>query len=1013
MPGAMVGARLASILTAALALATLPLPAEGLVVVPLVGGTHDSRRQRSTTIAATPARPGAGNSSDVGRFGKNGAGSGGGPARVKAPALVAQLPVAAQPQPLRFRPRATDALVTTAPPSSLPPKKVPPAAIVGGDGGGSGGGGGASVNGAVSMVTLACVVVLALECVAVHAALAVARASDELEGRTRPSWFADACFAATRGAVYPPMLCTLFIACDMYSQVAAEVAEGSGVVPQAQGASRWRRHFMIVSTVGMTLQFLVVLVLPLVTQEVLSPRSAEEDEGIEDSTARRRKREKGIKAGGECDVHPVLDGHVFSRLDHQGWIWGLQVCSMAAMYGGAAGVLTGTWQTARALGMGTATAPACVSTCVLSVPYFSIFLALWILRHITAPSEDSPSSGSDTQSAQDLQLALKEHGEREKEAAGLSVGERLVQGALAASDTMRKAPMVALLFLAVTIRAGHLGASPASKIHWVVGATPMPLAVAGYLCLEAFCAGVAGAVGEADVDAPRGTHVYTTIAALQAPKLLVAIFVYQQLLPVALSIPFMEPEASTLAAEEVPLSAALRAVLLLEALYFAVHVGQWLAFFAQDLCELDCKRVRNTLLNVGVANRFLPAVCTLFIITEFRVLQLTENMGVVPAWAQECMYVTVFATFVQAICNFLAPLLLETSIEVDEDGKPEYHLQPWFLASVVAMVNHAALLALSIGVLAMSIVHFTITRETAMRDKEEPLDHKRVLRMLIVTLVITLIASLLSSGRALGMAIKFGVESADRLVIGTDIDVKRVYVKPLKGKVRIQGLRVCNPGDTSGANESSSTQWRSECILKVDELVLDIDMLKLVTSLGKQFEIEEIVLHGAHAYMEKPSLKGTSNIRLVVDFIGKGSATDESSPSSMSRTFTRAMSKHASQEMPKTTEQGKEEQDSGIEVRIRKVSIEDIGATAIPPPHFGSGFAVQLGDINFEDLSERMKNKSGAVKDVVAIVLNTILSTVAANTHAALAKRMMSGGDDDSPTRRGTMAALADVGRSW
>jgi len=239
--------------------------------------------------------------------------------------------------------------------------------------------------------------------------------------------------------------------------------------------------------------------------------------------------------------------------------------------------------------------------------------------------------------------------------------------------------------------------------------------------------------------------------------------------------------------------------------------------------------------------------------------------------------------------------------------------------------------------------------------------------------------------------------------------VKSVSVQLLRGKVRIQGLRVCNPCKTLGVDDDFA--WRSECILKVDELLFDIDVPRLATSLGQVFDIEEIVLHGAHAYVEKPSLTELSNIRLVVDFIGKGSTGDKT-PSPR-----RSLSRMA-EESPKSTssagakgEQKKKGGGVGPEVRIRKVSIEDLGATAIPPPHFGTGFAVQLGDINFDDLSERMQNKSGAAYDVIAILLNTILSTVAANTHTALARRMMSGGGSMQGDRSPPQSA--DTGRSW
>mmetsp|Transcript_44048 Transcript_44048/g.139822 ORF Transcript_44048/g.139822 Transcript_44048/m.139822 type:complete len:163 (+) Transcript_44048:223-711(+) len=111
--------------------------------------------------------------------------------------------------------------------------------------------------------------------------------------------------------------------------------------------------------------------------------------------------------------------------------------------------------------------------------------------------------------------------------------------------------------------------------------------------------------------------------------------------------------------------------------------------------------------------------------------------------------------------------------------------------------------------------------------------------MVIVALLVAVVACFLSSARALGMAIKFAVESVDRAAIGTDIEVHKVGVNLLEGRISIKGLQVLNPGEVM---EVDQEQWRSDCLLSVDHMSFDVDIWKLIC---------------------------TSNIKLVMDFCNK------------------------------------------------------------------------------------------------------------------------------------------------
>merc|ERR1740130_548662 len=104
-----------------------------------------------------------------------------------------------------------------------------------------------------------------MQCMVIHTALSICRNTDELSGETEPSLLTQTLTVAARSIVYPPMMCMLFVACRLYILA---TTEGYGE-PQV-----WVKLCMLTATFGMTLQFGLVLILPMFTTHW----SAKEDE---------------------------------------------------------------------------------------------------------------------------------------------------------------------------------------------------------------------------------------------------------------------------------------------------------------------------------------------------------------------------------------------------------------------------------------------------------------------------------------------------------------------------------------------------------------------------------------------------------------------------------------------------------------------------------------------------------------------------------------------------------------
>merc|ERR1719181_198865 len=113
-----------------------------------------------------------------------------------------------------------------------------------------------------------------------------------------------------------------------------------------------------------------------------------------------------------------------------------------------------------------------------------------------------------------------------------------------------------------------------------------------------------------------------------------------------------------------PLSPMMIAVLLLSGVYFGVGICKSVIFFLQDVCKKTYKTAQETVLAAGISLSFAPLLCILFVACRMRALQISQQQGQPQAWAQDCFFMCVFATYVQALCCLMLPMFTGAASQV-------------------------------------------------------------------------------------------------------------------------------------------------------------------------------------------------------------------------------------------------------------------------------------------------------------------------------------------------------------
>jgi len=461
---------------------------------------------------------------------------------------------------------------------------------------------------------------------------------------------------------------------------------------------------------------------------------------------------------------------------------------------------------------------------------------------------------------------------------------------------------------------------------------------------------------------------------------------YLALIPIALGATWMKAANGG----EVPLSTTFRCTLTMEMVYFGIMFMQTTVFFLEDILKVEMTFLQDTFVAAGISLGFAPLLCILFVATRMRALQITQQMGAPPGWAQDWMLVCVFVTCVQAVCCLVMPIFIGTAAKVDDEGNPDYDTRPLIIAYAVTLVKYVALMFLHIGLVAICVAVFVMTPETAHSGGRFIEGGRALFKALAWVMFIFLLALMFSSAKVIGMAVKFAIESCDRIFLGVDITIKHAALGLCKGYVCIKDLVVHQPDqeiiyerDEKGALIAKPTgkelQWKNDYILKIKTVILKINLGRLITTLGKEFELENLSFTGIHANIEKPSadtkLKDSNIDYLLnhIDSLGLMPAEQELTPEEAKKKAEEEAKKakeeaeQAKEDAEKAKAEAEAKKAAGVKddepfvpkVILRKIAFGDIGAGVViqQVPVVGTlSFHPTIGKIVFDDIQRDIFN---------------------------------------------------------
>jgi len=463
----------------------------------------------------------------------------------------------------------------------------------------------------------------------------------------------------------------------------------------------------------------------------------------------------------------------------------------------------------------------------------------------------------------------------------------------------------------------------------------------------------------------------TTFRAGKFAHLLSSFFsfvVYIGLIPIYAGIFVMKDENG----DRAQLSATLVCLLDLTTMYFGVHLLQWFIFLLRDVFNLNWKKCQSTVVSL----RFAPMLCVLFVSCRMRALQITEQRGSPPVWAQRSMYLCVLATVIQCVSCLILPFFLDATGKVDSDGMPQFQLKPMVGAWTVSFLKYVALFFLNGGVLVICFSVCTMTPETA-HFGGRPVISLDMQKNTTRTIFFTFIACfLLSSAKIVGILVKVTIESIDQKLLGTDVTIESVAISLCRVYVNIKNLEVQNPPFQGLDSEEG---WVSDSIMKISTLILKVNVWRLIKTAGKELEITRLELSGVEINYEKPWRK-TANVQMILDHLKEDVEEAEESVADVKKVESKKENKEESKEWSKAKSREEATAETArkphTKVIINTLNISNISANVLlgGPMGLGGMITLPLDDLPFPDFDKQTRGLE--TKAVVAVVAKFILKTL-------------------------------------
>jgi hypothetical protein len=463
---------------------------------------------------------------------------------------------------------------------------------------------------------------------------------------------------------YAPMLCVLFLGSRMRAIQLAQGETDKFELPQS-----WVQQSMYVCTVAVLLQVVLVLLVGIISGTGSVTTDAE----------------------GNLDVSKMPNQNQVAIMV----MTAVRYSIMAMLYGGTIAVIAGIFQMQGPKEIWGDSAPpvspAVLCTILLTTMFFIIYLIVAIANSLF---EVVPSMRSS-------QMLLK-----------------LEASAKTAKMTVNFAPMLAILFIGARMRALQIDPKNGSPQPWAQKCFFMcTLSV----LFQAICAVVLPFVADAqckrgdcegDVSFEMGNKTVGMVMTAIRYACLFALYV--GVAAVVYSVFTIEAADPT---QTPPVSPAMKCTMMLAAQYFLIYTFLFVAITAKSFVlgphiGADSVITRTCTNAIGIADAaratvmFAPMLSVLCIGTRMRSMQLAldTNKHVPPTagpqlWAQQAMFASTYAVFIQLVMSILVPILTGTEKpELDADGNVKMPSGgSTYLAMLVELIRYASLIALYVG----------------------------------------------------------------------------------------------------------------------------------------------------------------------------------------------------------------------------------------------------------------------------------------------------------------------------
>merc|ERR1719313_1253348 len=518
-----------------------------------------------------------------------------------------------------------------------------------------------NTNGGVP-TAMQCVVSLTIQFMVVYTALALCRmAADGFGLKYDNLPIQKILQTATLTVAFAPMLAILFLACRMR---VTQLTKNRGNPPV------WAQICMYFCTYAVLLMTLIVCVIPLFTGETI---------GVDPKTGDIPQDTQPFKSQACAIAFTVL-----------------KYLILLMLYGGALAVVyaictfvppAGTWPEGKKFPV----APAVQCTMILACQYFLVYGGVQVARTWTQFTN--------------LRMTKFEN------------------AMVTATTSMNFAPMLAVLFIGARMRALQMDPVNGSPQPWAQRCFFMCTYA---LLAQTICSVLVPVVlqGEVKPGKVEGDMEYTienklfgTI--LSIGRYVMMICIYVGFSCVIYSIIVMQhpmgPEYTP------PISATMQCVINLTFQFFFIYLWIWVAITIKEFTGEEWSLMTQTMENAKGTVLFCPMLAIMFVGTRMYALQITDNKGAPPGWAQDGMYMATWALLIQFIMIMVTPFATGKPGRVDEDGNIKWEPEHKVLFYAVQAVRWLGYILLYGGVIAVIVAVYTMTPETCTGRGSVPL----------------------------------------------------------------------------------------------------------------------------------------------------------------------------------------------------------------------------------------------------------------------------------------------------